>query len=67
MSHSHDGLSNSYYAAPIFLGNLHMLLYADDTVMLVEYESELQAAISDMYLGCKCWKLQFNILKTLDC
>ncbi|XP_071139805.1 uncharacterized protein [Mytilus edulis] len=72
LSHSYEGLSNVYNAAHIFLDNdeiavyfrLYLLLYADDTVILAESESELQAALNAMYLYCKCWKLEVNVAKT---
>lgn len=41
-----------------------MLLYADDTVILVESDSELQAGLNAMYLYCKCWSLEVNVSKT---
>ena len=51
LSHSYDGLSNVYNAVHIFLDTeefavyfrLYLLLFADDTVILAESDSELQA------------------------
>ena len=42
---------------------LYMLLYADDTVILVESADELQAALNAMFLYCKTWNLAVNPTK----
>ena len=40
------------------------LLYADDTVVLAESPTELQAAIDALHGYCQEWQLQVNITKT---
>ena len=72
ISHAYDGLTNVYNATHIFLDTedisvylkLNLLLYADDSVILVESHVELQAALNAMYLYCKSWKLEVNASKT---
>ena len=36
---------------------------ADDTILLVESEDDLQDAMSAMFNYCKKWKLQVNVKK----
>ncbi|KAK6175976.1 hypothetical protein SNE40_014348 [Patella caerulea] len=43
---------------------LFALLYADDTVLLAESESELQAVFNAMLEYCTVWKLEINPTKT---
>ena len=43
---------------------LYTLLYADDTVILAESETELQKALDALELYCKLWQLQVNLDKT---
>ena len=43
---------------------LYVLLYADDTIILAESESELQSALNGLYLYCSTWSLSVNTAKT---
>ena len=43
---------------------IHILLHTDDTVVLAESASELQAAINGMWHYCQIWKLSVNTSKT---
>ena len=43
---------------------LFVLLYADDTIIMAESRSELQAALNGMSHYCKMWKMEVNTLKT---
>ena len=43
---------------------LYTLLYADDTIILSESESELQHALNGLYEYCRLWKLKVNLEKT---
>ena len=43
---------------------LYLLLYANDTGILVESKDELWAALNAMYLYCKSWDLEVNPSKT---
>ena len=43
---------------------LFVLLYADDTIIMAESRSELQAALNGMLHYCKLWKMEVNTLKT---
>ena len=64
MSHGFDGLPDITEAIHLLCDNddvevyfkLYLLLYADDTVILVESEEQLQAALNSMYLYCQTWK-----------
>jgi hypothetical protein len=47
----------------VFL-KLFSLLYADDTIVLAESESELQRALTGIYDYCKAWHLTVNTSKT---
>ena len=48
----------------IVLLKLFVLLYADDTIILVENEIELQLALNKVYEYCMMFKLSVNITKT---
>ena len=37
---------------------MYILLYADDTVIFAESDSELQAALNARYLCCKTWDIE---------
>jgi hypothetical protein len=43
---------------------LFIILYADDTVILSESESDLQAQLDAFHEYCLTWKLKVNIDKT---
>ena len=43
---------------------LHLLLYADDTVLMAESADDLQTALDNMAEYCKYWQLQVNTTKT---
>jgi hypothetical protein len=43
---------------------LFIILYADDTVILSESESDLQAQLDAVHEYCLTWKLKVNIDKT---
>ena len=43
---------------------LFIILYADDTVILSESESDLQAHLDAFHEYCLTWKLKVNIDKT---
>ena len=43
---------------------LYVLLYADDTVILVENPRELQLALDAIDQYCTLWKLKINVSKT---
>lgn len=43
---------------------IFLLLYADDTVLLAESQSELQKALNFMYDYCQLWDLHVNEDKT---
>ena len=43
---------------------LFTILYADDTVILAESGTELQAALNGMHHYCQIWKLKINTSKT---
>ena len=43
---------------------LFILLYADDTVILAETASDLQAALNAMLEYCNLWNLEVNATKT---
>jgi len=47
----------------VFL-RLYVLLYADDTVVLAENETDLQLALSALYDYCDMWHLELNTSKT---
>ena len=47
----------------VFL-KLHLLLYADDTVILAVTPNDLQIAFNSMAEYCKDWKLSINVTKT---
>ena len=47
----------------IFL-KLYILLYADDTIVMAESESELQEALNEVSEYCDKWKLRINVSKT---
>ena len=44
--------------------NLYVLLYADDTIVMAENESDLQLALNAMQQYCNDWKLVVNVKKT---
>ena len=72
ISHAYDGLTNVSDMANRLLSDddievyfkLYILLYADDTVIFAESDTELQAALNAMYLYCKSWDLEVNPSKT---
>ena len=43
---------------------IHLLLYADDTIILVESEADLQAALHAVSHYCNIWKLEIKTKKT---
>ena len=43
---------------------LHLLLYADDTVILAETPNDLQISLNSMAEYCKYWELSINVTKT---
>ena len=43
---------------------LHLLLYADDTVLLAETPEDLQQSLTYMAEYCDYWKLSINVAKT---
>ena len=43
---------------------LHLLLYADDTVILAETPNDLQISLNSMAEYCKNWELSINVTKT---
>ena len=43
---------------------LYILLYADDTIIFAESDSELQAALNAMYLYCITWDIEVNPANT---
>ena len=47
----------------VFL-KLHLLLYADDTVILEEIPNDLQISLNNMAVYCKDWILSINVTKT---
>ena len=47
----------------VFL-KLHLLLYADDTVILAETPNDLQISLNNMAEYCKDWELCINVTKT---
>ena len=55
-----EKLSDEYVT--VFL-KLYILLYADDTAILAESPSELQAALDAMHDYCKTWDLSLKISK----
>ena len=42
---------------------LYILLYADDTVIFAESDTEMQAGLNAIYLYCKAWDLEVNPTK----
>ena len=44
--------------------HLYTLLYADDTIIMVESEQDLQTALDAVFSFCKLWYLELNISKT---
>ena len=44
--------------------NLYTLLYADDTIIMVESTDELQEAIGALHEYCEKWSLSVNVSKT---
>ena len=73
ISKAYDGLTDVYNAAHFVLDTdeisvylrLYLLLYTDDTVILVEFKVELQTALNAMYLYCKTWNLEELMLQKL--
>ena len=43
---------------------LYILLYADDTVIFAESDSDLQASLNAMYLSCKTRDIEVHPAKT---
>ena len=43
---------------------LHVLLYADDTIVLAETTEDLQIALNNVFNYCKKWYLTVNTSKT---
>ena len=43
---------------------LHLLLYADDTVILAETPNDLQISLNSMAGYCKDWELSINVTQT---
>ena len=43
---------------------LYLLLYADDTIFIAEFPTDLQNALDGMYDYCKLWHLSVNTEKT---
>ena len=43
---------------------LYILLYADDTVILAEFQEDLQRSINLMERYCSMWKLNINVSKS---
>ena len=39
-------------------------MYADDTIILVDTERNMQAALNALQLYCDTWKLEINCYKT---
>ena len=64
MSHSFDGLPDITEAIPLLCDNddvevhfkPYILLYTDDTIILVESQEQLQAALNSMFIYCQTWK-----------
>ena len=48
---------------PIYL-KLFVILYADDTVLMAESDSELQTLLDTFYRYCITWKMKVNVDKT---
>ena len=44
--------------------NIFLLMYADDTIIMAESPSELQAALNAHYQYCQTWELEVNTTKT---
>lgn len=67
-----DGLSSLSEMTNRFIDNddplsylrLYVLLYADDTILLAESETELQRCLDALYSYCDTWGLQINTSKT---
>ena len=72
LSRKCDGLNFIQNLATEFVGDaevvvflkLHLLLYADDTVILAEIPNDLQLSLNSMAEYCKGWKLSINVTKT---
>ena len=72
ISKYYDGLSDVSDAAKECLSDddveyfvrLYALLYADDTIVMAENETELQKGLSAVYSYCTDWNLQVNTDKT---
>ena len=64
MSHGSDGLPDITEAIHLLCDNddvevhfkPYILLYADDTIILVESQELLQAALKSMFIYCQTWK-----------
>ena len=44
--------------------NIFLLMYADDTIIMAESPSVLQAALNAHYQYCQTWELEVNTTKT---
>ena len=72
LSRKCDGLNFIQNLATEFVGDaevvvylkLHLLLYADDTVILAETPNDLQISLNSMAEACKDCKLSINVTKT---
>ena len=70
--HAYNGLNDIAQMSNIIFSNndievyftLYILLYADDTVIFAESETELQSALIAMFLYCKSQDLEVNPAKT---
>ena len=64
MSHSFDGLPDITEAIHLLCDNddvevhfkPYILLYTDDTIILVESQEQLQAALNSLFIYCQTWK-----------
>ena len=65
MSKSLNGLTWEFYSNKIYIYlKLMMLLYADDTVLFSDSESDMQSALDAFNEYCHTWQLTINIEKS---
>ena len=57
-------LLNRPFKTMILYFKMHVLLYADDTVVFAESHAELPAALNSLFLYSKTWNLIVNPSKT---
>lgn len=65
MSKSLNGLTCEFNSDEIYIYlKLMMLLYADDTVLFSDSESDMQCALDAFKEYCHTWRLTVNLEKT---